>query len=193
MTDQTGKPTIYNLTISVLIFLICSGCTNFDLRCFEKEQEKIRDEEVYNKIRNAFQDTLKNWVNRELQPKRNLADKIYKLDDALICDNNRTKCIFFILQRDTISKIRYSTKFIGCEINADNSWDFYYRPYPTTYYSYLTENDDPFNYMSKETHVSLISDGLIKNCKINDGYLTGETWFSDDRKKEHESFLKDIP
>jgi len=186
---------IKHLTVLTIALLLLNGCQTYELTCFENDQRDIKEEAVYNKIRAAFQDTLTNWVERELQPQRNFEDCIYKLDDALICDNNRTKCIFFILVNDTssASKIHFFTKFIGCEGNANGTWNFYYRPYPTTYYSYLTEADNPFDYMSRETYMSLVQDGLMSNCSVNDEYLTGRTWFSDDREKEHKSFLRDVP
>lgn len=183
---------LFNFAIVTVAFF---SCTNYDLDCFDNEQEKIKQEEIYSEVRAAFRDTLNSWINKGISPKTNFENSIYTIDQALICDSRRSKCIFFILKKDTGSsgKMLFSTKFIGSEINEDGSWNFYYRPYPTTYYSYLTEADAPFNYMSKETYMSLIQDGLMNDCSVNDDYLTGRTWFSDDRKEEHKKFLKDFP
>ncbi len=183
-----------NIIIASIVFLFFINCSSKSgLKCFEDEQKIIKNEKVYYELRTAFKDTLATWISMELQPKRNLEDQIYKLDDALMCNSNRTRCIMFLLMESLEGPIIYSTKFIGCELNEEGSWDFYYRSYPVTSYPYLKSEYNGFEYMRKETYMELIIDGLIKNCEIDDQYLSSKIWFSNDRKVAHQNFLKDIP
>lgn len=185
---------IIKLIIPIFLFIMTFSCSEkHKLNCFEKEQKKIKKEKMYLEIRELFKDTLDDWITKGLEPKRNLEEQIYKLDDALICDSERGKCILFLLMEEETGEIIYSTQFIGCECNGDSTWNFYYRAYPVTSYPFLKKEDDGFSYMSADTYNDLISDGLIKGCKIDDEYIGSEIWFPKDRKEQHKNFLKDIP
>jgi len=193
----------------LFLMLICAGChfaktRTTDLKtlelekqaylnCFATYHDSISKLAIYKEVKQKFTDSLNSWIALSLAPKGNFEGDIWKVEDAIFFNGDKTKCILLIsvLAIDSVKKYDMVKINVGEIINGN--WHFYYKSYPAEYYFRDNNYNKPYTAQQiiNNSIYNICSDGFIilESCKVNGKYVESEIWFMDWMREQHKVFL----
>lgn len=187
------------VVFGILVFI--NSCTTSrgltkKYNCLKKSVETSNVNNVeYQKIRTAFNDTLKDWMfvkklnNYEYYP----LNYVIKVDSMIFFNDSRTRALLLLqLQRNSSCNCTDMVQLISAE-KKDSIWHFYSRGNVTFQYVISEGRTRRYSFeeLSQFSIKRLIEDGLVKKsikCKIDDKYITHK-WFPEKRIEYHQKFL----
>lgn len=121
--------------ILLIVFSKCAAQQQ-QLSCYGTQLGALKKTLLYKDAKRQALDSLHSWINNGIMasgipPLRNGFD--WKIDDAVFFNENKTRVIFLILERDTVFKAKsdYLQFYFG--IRTKQRWQFYFKSLLTIY------------------------------------------------------------
>jgi hypothetical protein len=160
-------------------------------RCITNYTKNIRLSDDYKEIIKAAQDTVSNWENMNIRYAIALKRSVWKIDNIVLFNDNKTRAILFLLKIDKDSDaVLDFAKMLAAE-KKEGIWYFYSVGMPTMGFNREGRlRPHTYEELSEGIMRKIIKGGLLKKmkCQINEDYING--WFYK-LDKYHEDFLKD--
>ena len=192
-TLTTWAMKVFRYCLIVLFFASCSAQNKIE--CYKTQLDSLKATAIYNEVKSKSFDSLQSWINNGITasgipPLRNRVT--WKIDDAIFFNQEKTRVIFMILERDTVlgAKADYINFFIG--IKAKQDWHFYFKSLPSMYIARKSDNESTPHSFEELSDIGI--EQVLKEyykrgtCIIQDSFFD---YNIKDLQEKHEEFLNE--
>lgn len=185
---------IFKYALLLIVFSRCAAQQQ-QLGCYETQLAALKQTLLYTDVKSQALDSLHSWINNGIMasgipPLRNGFE--WKIDDAIFFNSNKTKVIFLILEKDTVSNAKsdYLQFYFGVRIKQH--WQFYFKSLLTMYIP-RKQNEEYKAHSFEELSATGIKQVLQEyykrgTCNIDDKFFDYDL---KNLQEKHENFLID--
>lgn len=183
--NNISKTTFGAIIVLMIFFTSCKTKAQ-QLECLNLIINNNQQLKNYSKVQAAIEDTINYWKDNKITLAQHYKNDKWKVD-AILFNKSKNKCFIIIVGIDTV--FNASSNFVNYgvgQLSKDSIWNFYFAGITELFIpKNIQENN--FDQLSKIARKELIKGGIIKECSINDNYISG--WFNENLYRAHTRFL----
>ncbi len=190
--------------LAILMFMnSCKSQQNKQNDFFIKTIREKRYSNESELLVRQFEDTLKNWININIESVQVLKSLKWCIDKAVFFDEQKHKAIILILEKDTSQYLEKRFDYDELELTSfdyikliyanktKDSWDFYYKSLPLLVIPRnRISTPNTFNELSTFGRIEILTKYYKNNSCIYNPMFFNQ-WDIENLKIKHTSFLSD--
>ena len=178
-----------------MFFFTSCFSQNHKANCYANQLDSLKSTVVYADVKSKALDSLQSWIKSGIMASGipPLRDGIeWKMDDAIFFNEKRTRVIFLILERDTVSssKSDYVRFYFG--VQTKQNWQFYFKSLPLMYIPRKPNDENRAQGFEELSAIGI--EQVLKeyykpaSCTINESFFDYDI---KNLREKHESFLNE--